>query len=212
MTFAGVAKKHGAYLGGRENPMHSRWRAMILRCHDPKNQNFASYGGRGIFVCERWRNEDTGYPAFCADMGERPTLQHSIDRIDNDGPYSPENCRWATRGEQGENRRTCRMVTMNGRQVPLSVAAKATGLTHAVLWHRLSHGWTEHDALQREVPKRTKRSPKRVTVHGEQLTIPEAARQYGIGVNTFRKRILNGWTPEEATSPSLHPYRTPPRP
>jgi hypothetical protein len=75
---------------------------MINRCEYEKNENYAFYGGRGIKVCERWRNS---FEAFLADMGRRPSPQHSIDRKDNDGNYEPGNVRWATKSEQAFNRR-----------------------------------------------------------------------------------------------------------
>lgn len=92
--------KHGAYLGGGEKPEHYTWRTMLARCQNTNNSQYALYGGRGITVCKRWQK----YENFIADMGDRPSKQHSLDRINNNKGYTPSNCRWATRSEQQRNK------------------------------------------------------------------------------------------------------------
>lgn len=85
-----------------KHPLYSTWCNMIARCYDPRNKRAKHYGGRGITVCDRWRND---FWAFVEDMGPKPSPTHSLDRLDNDGNYEPLNCRWATRMEQAGNQR-----------------------------------------------------------------------------------------------------------
>jgi hypothetical protein len=89
---------HGAY----RTPEHITWTAMKQRCLNPAKGNYRYYGGRGVTVCDRWRDS---FAAFLTDVGPRPTAGHSLDRINPEGHYEPGNCRWATRIEQRHNRR-----------------------------------------------------------------------------------------------------------
>jgi hypothetical protein len=110
------------------------WRNMISRCYYEKSSEFPSYGGRGITVCDRWRES---FENFYSDMGAKPSRLHSIDRIDNDGSYEPENCRWATLAEQNTNKRSNRKITAFGVTKCLVEWSRQTGLPSQSIIHRI---------------------------------------------------------------------------
>lgn len=95
-------KRHGKTVGGRRQRIFRIWLGMRDRCSNPKLPHYSRYGGRGITVCDEWQHS---FEAFYRDMGDPPSPDHSIDRIDNDRGYEPSNCRWATRSEQNRNQR-----------------------------------------------------------------------------------------------------------
>lgn len=115
---------------------HGVWRTMRSRCNSPTNRSYAGYGGRGIRICERWND----FTAFLADMGPRPSPEHSIDRIDNDGNYEPANCRWATRKDQMRNRRMTIRVEFEGQTVALRDVADVLGIDRNTLLRRYQQG------------------------------------------------------------------------
>lgn len=115
---------------------------MIQRCTNPKATSYQHYGGRGIQVCEQWRT----FEAFLRDMGE-PPAGTTLDRIDNEGPYSPENCRWVPFSRQARSRRDTVMLTAFGRTQPLADWADQLGVDFRVIHTRLRKGWTVERAL-----------------------------------------------------------------
>lgn len=132
-----------------KHPLYGTWADMRKRCLSPKNPNWPDYGGRGIGICERW----SSFHAFVADMGERPE-GHTLDRRDNDGPYSPDNCRWATQGEQMRNTRRTVRVRMNGTDVRLADLAERHGICAKLLAIRVKRGWPIEDAISRPPQQR----------------------------------------------------------
>jgi len=126
--------------GMSHRPEHNAWNGMKQRCSNPKNKRYPIYGGRGITVCQRWRDS---FEAFYADMGPRPSDGHSIDRINPDGNYEPGNCRWATLEEQANNKRDNHYIWHEGRRVTLSQAQAITGISQKVLYYRIAKMWPE---------------------------------------------------------------------
>lgn len=125
-------------------PEYRAWQQMRLRCLDPEHAAFADYGGRGITVCDRWRDDPT---AFLADVGPKPSPKHEIDRIDNDRGYEPGNVRWATRKENDRNRRSSRLLTFRGETHALAEWCERLGLPRDTVRKRLEGGWPVEEAL-----------------------------------------------------------------
>lgn len=136
--------------GRKGTTEYNIYQSMLARCHDSAAISFPNYGGRGITICDRWRNGDiaqSGFECFLADMGERPSKRHSIERSLNDGPYDPGNCRWATKEEQSRNTRRNRHVVFRGETMILEDAVRISGLKHSTVTMRLQRGWSVHDSL-----------------------------------------------------------------
>jgi len=141
--------------GKTKTPEYGIWKTMKSRCGNRNTQSYVNYGGRGITVCDRWKNS---FEAFLLDMGERPSRAHSIDRRDGTKGYSPDNCRWATPMEQAANSTKPRVLTMNGVSDSIAGWARRTGLTSATIDLRLrNRGWSVERALT---------TPRRITVRG----------------------------------------------
>lgn len=125
------------------------WRGMVSRCREIESGGHRHYGGRGIRVCDRWVNS---FDAFYEDMGSRPSPDHSIDRIDNDGDYEPGNCRWATQKEQSRNKRVNYLVEHEGEVRCVADWAEKYGVSATLLYNRLVKlGWTFEEAISRRV-------------------------------------------------------------
>ena len=129
--------------GKSKTAEYSTWTRMVDRCTNPNNPNWDRYGGRGIKISDEWRHD---FELFLADMGMRPTSEHSIDRINNDGDYTKENCRWATKKEQSRNTSRNRMVIVDGKSISLAEASDVLGLHYSnAKWRLNTHGTLTND-------------------------------------------------------------------
>ncbi len=136
----------------RNRSLYLIWGQMHSRCYNPKHVGFHNYGGRGITVCAEWHDFET----FLEDMSPRP-VGKTLDRIDNDGGYSPANCRWATAAEQSRNTRRARNIEVDGRRVGLTQYCEESGLPYRRTLARLRLGWPVERAISEPVHRRVKR-------------------------------------------------------
>lgn len=128
---------------------------MIGRCYNPSAFGFSYYGGKGIIVCDRWRKS---FASFLADVGERPSRAHTLDRINGCGNYEPQNCRWATKREQAKNRKTTNFYLFGGEKLTLREIAERTGFTYECLRHRVVRaGWSIEEAVSAPMQKGQRR-------------------------------------------------------
>lgn len=131
--------------GRTGTPEYKVWVGMLTRCYNEKEKAYKFYGGRGIYVADCWRGEN-GFKNFFAAMGKRPSRRHQIERKDNDGPYGPDNCCWATRQEQSYNKRSTIKVLLDGVTVSLTEACRRKGLKYHIILPRVKAGMTFEQA------------------------------------------------------------------
>lgn len=124
-----------------QHPLYNTWKKMRDRCNNPNAHNYANYGGRGIKICKRWNS----FEQFAKDLGVKPSPNHTLDRIDSDGDYTPKNCRWATKTEQNRNKK--RVLIFNGETVPQ--IAKKYGVDRSRLRKKLREGHALEEVLKK---------------------------------------------------------------
>lgn len=147
---------------GKPKRLYSVWWAMIQRCEKPNSRRYADYGGRGVKVCPAWRNSFFSFEDWAMESGydeDAPRGFCTLDRIDNDGDYCPENCRWATNKEQCNNKRNNRVLTCDGQSKTIQGWAEFLGIQDCILRDRIFKlGWDAEKAIKTPVRhcKRTK--------------------------------------------------------
>lgn len=144
-------RTHGKTL----TPEHKTWKSIRQRCNNENDKAFDNYGGRGIKMCERWKNS---FEAFLEDMGTKPSRNHSIERLNNDGDYDPSNCVWATKKVQNRNTRRTTYVNYRAHTHKLCELCASLGVSDAVVRWRISRGWTVEQAIETPIRKKPERS------------------------------------------------------
>lgn len=179
------------------------WKNMRRRCNNTKSDYYENYGGRGIRVCSQWDDYFT-FRKWAISNGYKNDL--TIDRINNDGNYTPSNCKWSTRKQQSNNTRSNVVITYKGVTKTASEWAEHLGLSKAAIYHRIERNWNEKDII--EVPenaRRKKNSPKAVfyEYEGEKKTLKELSQIKGIKPSTIKYRIKKGWSVEKAVNKAV---------
>lgn len=181
-TTHGMSKLNKA--GGGK--LHYTWRTMKARCQNPNSQRYDNYGGRGISVSKEWSDD---FQVFMRDMGEPPTPEHSIERVDNNGDYCKENCRWATKKEQANNKSNNRLIEYGGVSRTLQGWADFTGIKRETIARRLNFGWSVKHALSEKPPSIS-------TPNGEFHSLSQAAKSHGMSISGIHGRINSDTYPE----------------
>lgn len=157
MSIGNRDPKHHTYKhGASDKPEYRAWQTMRLRCLNPENPAFPRYGGRGITICDRWKDD---FNAFFADVGPKPSPKHELDRRDNDKGYEPGNVRWVTRSENDRNRRNNRWLQYKGQRRLMIELCEERGLDVETIRKRILAGWDDERAI--DTPIRPKRPSAR---------------------------------------------------
>jgi hypothetical protein len=180
-----------ARLPRSQHPLYELWRGMVRRCHDPKATKYENYGGRGIEVCPAWRES---FERFVADIPDRPSRSHTLDRIDNDGNYELGNVRWATKSEQRRNTRFNRRLRARGRELTLDEWSQITGIPKSTLFNRVRRGWDDERVVN--MPAQAKAPDNSLFPPGGRQRVAEL----GLNPYTVASRLRRGWTFEAAIS------------
>lgn len=143
--------KHGHCGWNNKSKTYRAWRSMIGRCYNQNNNRYGLYGGRGISVCERWRNS---FENFLSDMGEPPTEKHSLDRKNTDGNYEKSNCQWSDPFTQANNKRRNVFIEYNGLKMTVSQSERYYKFKPGVIKRRLYSGWSVEKAITTPIKTR----------------------------------------------------------
>lgn len=174
----------------RRTPEYLLWLRIKARCFYKRHKSYRNYGGRGIMMCPLWRKS---FIAFLHDVGRRLSSHHSLDRIDNDKGYFPDNVKWSTRKEQARNKRNNRVIEISGHRRCLSEWEELSGIGRVTILYRLRRGWSAEEAISKS-PK----GPRLITVSGEKKRLYEWSRLSGVSAPLILHRIRLGWSNKDA--------------
>lgn len=176
--------KHGMASRGNKHPLYSNWCRIKQRCHNPDCEDYYLYGGRGVKVCERWRNS---FEAFLEDVGSSKPAGTSIDRYPNrEGNYEPGNTRWGTDEMQANNKRNNVILSLNGEEMTIAQWARKLNCDSRPIHARIERGWSHEDALTTPIRKMIVHPPRltkeriQTILESPHVSGAEFARKYGV--------------------------------
>lgn len=186
-------------------PEYRAWKAIKNRCYNPEFKDFKYYGGKGIVVSDEWKDDPE---QFYKDMGKRPSEKHSIDRIDSNGNYCKENCRWATPIEQANNTSWNLLVEYNGEVHTAAEWDRIQNFPKGLIARRLRDGWSIEKALTiKPIEMKNKRITEEITFNGKTQTVCKFANEYSLKPTLVADRLKLGWSIEKAlTTPPAKSY------
>ena len=180
---------------------YKAFQSMKQRCLNPNNKSYKNYGGRGIKICERWM-ERNGFNNFIEDMGHKPSAKHSIDRMNNDEDYSPENCRWTTQAEQMRNTSKTLNITFRNKTQCLKDWCQELNINYHKAHDRFKAGNSIEDILSDS--KYTKNN-RLLEFNGQIKSLQDWATQYNINQSALNRRLFRGWTIEKSLTTPMNP-------
>jgi len=169
------------------NRLHNTWADMKQRCNNPNNQDYYSYGSRGIKICDEWNDSYSTFKKWALDNGYDYTLKkskQSLDRINVNGNYCPENCRWVDDITQARNKRNNKYVLFRGKNILMIELADKYNISYKLIWNRYIEGKRGEDLIAplREI--------KKYEIHGEFLSVQEISEKYGVTTSAVTNRIF----------------------
>lgn len=180
--------------GETKTRLHNIWVGMKTRCYIKNHHSYKYYGARGIVVCDEWKNDYIAFATWARNNGYKDNL--SLDRIDVNGNYTPENCRWTDRKTQANNKRNNVYLTVNGETHTRTEWAKKMGISESIIFVRQQKGWSDEKAVLTPVEDNT----HYITINGETHSCGEWERIKGLGCGTINTRIRRGWNEVEAVT------------
>jgi len=194
------AKSHGM----TNTKEYRTWENMKKRCHCVTDPHYPRWGGRGIFVCDEWKKS---FMAFYNDIGPCPSKDHQIERINNDGPYCKDNCRWAHKSEQAANTRKNVFLVYKGERKTVSEWARTIGIDVSALKGRIYGGWPVEKAIETPSYIGNRLHGTAIEYLGQTKSVAAWARQFGVPSLRIRRRLASGMSIHDAIHTPLQQGR-----